>query len=204
MGRITENDSNTLKSISNRERSAILYLYLVKGYNQTEIAQKVYNNYDDWASMSISVVTRGFGFHNGRGRGRYSRVSENLINDFVRQYNPVRYHGGLDEGTFDVFLQRHRQQLEQQQRENEEHKRQLLAERQKRIEEQKEQRRRLEEVRARPGTCGPFLGAHRGPGSPPGLQPAWSTSRPSCEGGGQGHFTSRRGVTLVWSHQKDR
>lgn len=60
-----------------------------------------------------------------------------------------------------------RQQLEQQQRENEEHKRQLLAERQKRIEEQKEQRRRLEEVRARPGTCGPFLGAHRGPGSPP-------------------------------------
>lgn len=98
-----------------------------------------------------------------------------------------------------------RQQLEQQQRENEEHKRQLLAERQKRIEEQKEQRRRLEEVRARPGTCGPFLGVHRGPGSPPEAAACLEHSRLSCEGGGgQGHFTSRRGVTLMWSHQKDR
>ena len=105
MGRITSNDSQHLSNyISQQTRVEILYRYLVQGHDQTRIANDVLNNYDKMASMSVSVVTRGFGFYNGRGRGKYPSVSKNVILEFVRIYSPENVEGGLDEGTFDEFL----------------------------------------------------------------------------------------------------
>ena len=71
MGRMTENDCRVLQSIGDRDRANILYLYLVKGMPQKDIAEQVFDNYDDFASQTISVVTRSYGFHGGTGRGRY-------------------------------------------------------------------------------------------------------------------------------------
>lgn len=104
MARITANDAVQLASVSDNERIQILYRYLVKKQDQKTIAGEVYHNYDDWASMSISLVTRGYGFHGGRSRGKYPRVPIEAIRDFVWEYRAENYDGGLDEGTFDIFL----------------------------------------------------------------------------------------------------
>ena len=125
MGRITDSDANNLMQVSDLDRSKILYKYLVSGKNQKTIAEEVFHDYGDWASMRVSVVTRGYGFHEGRGRGRYPSIPKEIIIDFVREYAPEDYYEGLDEGTFDDFLRAYRQQLAaQQQREAQQRQRQ--------------------------------------------------------------------------------
>jgi len=114
MGRITDNDANALSCIDFDTRVEILYEYLVNGYNMKDIAANVLDNYDDFASQTVSVVTRGYGFHEGRGRGRYRNVPREIIEDFVDQYQPEDYNGGLNEGTFDRFLEPYFQQQRQQ------------------------------------------------------------------------------------------
>ena len=140
MGRMTENDGNALQYIKKRDRASILYLYLVRGETQKDIAIDVFQNYDDFASQTISVVTRSYGFHNGRGRGSYSYVPEEVIREFVRQYQPEYYEGGLDEGTFDEFVEGYRQQIAAQKRQ---------AEQQRQWEAQQAAQRRAQEERAR-------------------------------------------------------
>jgi len=61
MGRMTDNDRRSLESVDNDARARILYKYLAEGKKQALIAEEVYRNYDDWASQSISLVTRAFG-----------------------------------------------------------------------------------------------------------------------------------------------
>lgn len=104
MGRITENDSNSLGSVGNYERARILYKYLAEGKKQAIIAQEVYQNYDNWASQSISLVTRAFGFHNQAGKGKYKGVPWEAFEDFVEEFTPEDYNGGLNVGTFDRWL----------------------------------------------------------------------------------------------------
>jgi len=164
MGRMTENDAKNLNSVKKRDRAAILKVYLKTSLNQKEIAAKVFNNYDDWASMSISVVTRSFGFHEGRGKGRYRNIPDYVIDQFVRDYDPVDYYGGLDEGTFDRYIKDYQQQIEEEnrraeqqrqrdaQRAEEEKKRQAEYERQQaewRAQQERERLRREEERRKR-------------------------------------------------------
>ena len=114
MGRMTENDSRVLQSISDRDRTDILYLYLVKGATQKDIAIEIYDDYDDFASQTISVVTRSYGFHNGRGRRGYPSLSRDVIRGFVERYAPEEYDGGLDEGSFDWYIRSCREQLERE------------------------------------------------------------------------------------------
>lgn len=114
MGRMTPNDAKYLNTVSLRDRAAILKVYLKNNLNQKEIAIKVFHNYDDWASMSVSSVTRSFGFHEGRGKGRYRNIPDHVIDQFVQDYDPVDYDEGLDEGTFDYYIKSYLQEIEQQ------------------------------------------------------------------------------------------
>lgn len=132
MGRMTENDCRVLQSIGDRDRANILYLYLVKGMPQKDIAEQVFDNYDDFASQTISVVTRSYGFHGGTGRGRYFSIPSEIIRDFVSRYSPEEYDGGLDEGTFDAFIRSYTRRIEAQRRQE--------------AEDMQEQRRRQAEM----------------------------------------------------------
>ena len=132
MGRMTENDCRVLQSIGDRNRDNILYLFLVKGMSQKDIAEQVFDNYDDFASQTISVVTRSYGFHGGTGRGRYFSIPSEIIRDFVSRYSPEEYDGGLDEGTFDAFIRSYTRRIEAQRRQE--------------AEDMQEQRRRQAEM----------------------------------------------------------
>lgn len=112
MGRMTENDSRNLQQIGPWDRTEILYRYLVLGEDMKTVAREVYDDDGDFASQSISVVTRAFGFHNGRGRGRYRTVSRKAVAAFVETYSPEYCRGGLDEGTFDEFLREYMEEEE--------------------------------------------------------------------------------------------
>lgn len=149
MGRMTENDSRVLQSISDRDRTDILYLYLVKGATQKDIAIEIYDDYDDFASQTISVVTRSYGFHNGRGRRGYPSLSRDVIRGFVERYAPEEYDGGLDEGSFDRYIRSCREQLERERQA--EARRRAAAERARQEEArlQEEERRRAAAERAR-------------------------------------------------------
>jgi len=104
MGRITDNDRKNLVQVDNYDRARILYKYLAEGKKQALIAEEVYHNYDDWASQSISLVTRAFGFHNQAGKGKYRQVPKKAFEDFVDEFYPEEYNGGLAAGTFDRWL----------------------------------------------------------------------------------------------------
>lgn len=158
MGRITENDAVQLSQINNRYRSEILYKYLVEGKKQKVVAEEVYQDYGDWASMRVSVVTRGFGFHDGRGRGKYRSLPQSLIRDFVRDCVPEDFDGGLDEGTFDHYIsdylrhqaamQQEAQRRQQEEAARQEAYRQHQLEAQRRQQEVLAQQERLEQQRA--------------------------------------------------------
>ena len=104
MARINDKQAEILARVSDEERVRILYKYLAQGKKQAIIAQEVYDDYDDWASENISLVTRAFGFHNQAGKGKYRQVPEDAFWDFVEEFSPEGYHGGLDAGTFDRWL----------------------------------------------------------------------------------------------------
>lgn len=139
MGRMTDNDANVLSGIDDDIRTEILFQYLVRGQNMKDIAASVLGNYDDFASQTVSVVTRGYGFHQGSGRGRYRSVSYEIIENFVREYQPEDYNGGLDEGTFDDFLQDYTDQVQaRQQRQLWDQQQAAEAERQRRLQAQQQ------------------------------------------------------------------
>lgn len=149
MGRMTENDSRVLQSISDRDRTDILYLYLVKGATQKDIAIEIYDDYDDFASQTISVVTRSYGFHNGRGRRGYPSISKDLIRGFVEHYAPEEYDGGLDEGSFDRYIRSFREQLERERQADARRRAAAEQARQEEVRFQEEARRRATAERAR-------------------------------------------------------
>lgn len=133
MGRMADNDANALSQIRNGARARVLYLYLVQGWNMKDIAEEVFDDYDDFSSQRVSVVTRSYGFHQGRGRGRYRDIPESLIKSFVRDHAPEddEYGGGLDEGTFDRYVANYRRKQQRQQqaeRERRERERKAAAE----------------------------------------------------------------------------
>lgn len=137
MARISPDEANQLAAVHYKHRVQILYGYLAEGLNQKDLAEYVYDDLSDWASMRISLVTRAYGFHQGRSRGKYRNIPEAVIEAFVQEYDPEDYNGGLDEGTFDDFLFDYRQQLmAQRQRE----------EMQRRWQEEQEERRRQQQV----------------------------------------------------------
>ena len=137
MARISPDEANQLAGVSYEHRVQILYGYLEKGMNQKDLAEYVYDDYSDWASMRISLVTRAYGFHQGRSRGKYRNIPESVIEAFVQEYDAENYSGGLAEGTFDDFLFDYRRQLlAQQQRE----------EMQRRWQEELEERRRQQQA----------------------------------------------------------
>jgi len=114
MARITENDATTIAGIDESLRAAVLYDYLAKGMKQAPLGEKYFGTEGSFAGEPISALTRGFGFHQGAGRGKYSRVPMEAFEEFVSTYYPENRLGGLDAGTFDRFLK------EWYQRQNEE------------------------------------------------------------------------------------
>jgi len=148
MARISPDEANQLASVSYKKRVQILYGYLVKNMNQKDLAEYVYGDYGDWASMRISLVTRGYGFHQGRSRGKYASVPQYVIEEFVQEYDAENYNGGLNEGTFDDFLSDYRQQLaQQQQREAQQRQREKeAAERRAKEEALQRERLRLQQI----------------------------------------------------------
>lgn len=105
MERMTGNDANVLARMDDETRAGILFQYLVEGQSMTDIAADVLRNYDSFASQTVSVVTRSYGFLNGQGRGQYRSVPYHIIEEFVNEYQPENHDGGLDQGTFDEFLE---------------------------------------------------------------------------------------------------
>lgn len=148
MGRITESDSTNLSYVGKQDRTEILYKYLVEGKTQKVVAEEVYHDYGDYASMRISVVTRGYGFHNGNGCGKYRSIPYSVVRDFVQNYSPEHYDGGLNTGTFDRFVQQYRQQIEAQKQQAEQQRRWEAEEAERRRQQQVENERRQREWEA--------------------------------------------------------
>lgn len=133
MERMTDNDANVLGSMDGETRAGILFQYLVKGQSMTDIAADVPGKDGSFASQAVSAVTRGYGFPNDQSRGQYRSVPYHIIEEFVGKYQPENYDGGLDEETFDEFLEEYfsesvqeaqlraaRQEAEKQRRKREE------------------------------------------------------------------------------------
>ena len=125
MERITELDAVQLSQVNNPCRSEILYQYLVEGKPQDAVAQKVFPDFGDDALARVSVVIRGFGFHNRRCQGGYPSLPQSLIRDFVRDCVPEDFDGGLDEGAFDLYISDYLQQVMTMQQDAERRKRVL-------------------------------------------------------------------------------
>lgn len=149
MARISYEEANQLASVGYDNRVQILYGYLVKGMNQKDLAEYVYDDYSDWASMRISLVTRGYGFHQGRSRGKYRTIPKSVIEAFVQEYDAENYNGGLDEGTFDDFIFDYRQQMEAQRQREEMQRRWEEEEAERRRQQQLEYARQYEEMQRR-------------------------------------------------------
>lgn len=84
----TMNDWRTFETVKNKDKAAVLYNYLCRsGYNMTDVAQVVWNDYNPHASQRVSNITRCYGFEDRNG-GRYSRYDLSLadIEGFVKKY----------------------------------------------------------------------------------------------------------------------
>lgn len=148
MEHITEQDALQLAQVNNPCRSEILYQYLVEGKPQETVAQNVFPDAGDDALARVSVVIRGFGFHNPRCNGGYPSLPQSLIRDFVRDCVPEDFDGGLDEGAFDHYIADYLQQLMTMQQEAERRKREEAAHQEAYRQHQLEAKRRQEEVLA--------------------------------------------------------
>ena len=78
----TENDWRAFESIKQRDKTAVLYVYLgLKGYNMQEVAHHALGNDDDQASQIVSVITRCYGF-SGRNAGKFVSLYDNSFRGF--------------------------------------------------------------------------------------------------------------------------
>ena len=119
MAYISPDEANQLTGISFENRVQILCGYLGKGMSQKALAEDVFGDGGNRASLRISLVIRAYGFYQGRSSGKYPNIPEAVVEAFVREYEDTVDQKCLDEGAFDDFLFDYRRQLvAQRQRED--------------------------------------------------------------------------------------
>lgn len=160
MAYISPDEANRLAGIPYENRVQILCGYLGKGMSRKALAEDVFGDCGDRASLRISLVIRAYGFRQDRSSGKYPNIPNAVVETFVREYGDEVCKRGLDEGAFDDFLFDYRRHLvAQQQREDlqrrweqeqEERQRQQQLEFSRQYEElqrqQEEERRQQEEL----------------------------------------------------------